>query len=108
MKPNTAEIYIMKLAAAERQLNAAIRMVLADEDELAIHTVAAAAYRILRDIKRNRGRSELSELFGAAVHGFAHDLVSGKLESLPSEIADFEPLALSIESSPTRCKTVKT
>jgi hypothetical protein len=32
----TTALFITKLAAAERQLNAAVRMMLADEDELAV------------------------------------------------------------------------
>jgi hypothetical protein len=41
-------------AAAQRQLDAAIRMTLAEEDELAIRTVVAAAYGILRGLKQNQ------------------------------------------------------
>jgi hypothetical protein len=36
-----AEIYVNKLEAARQQIDAAIRMLLANEDSLAIHTVAA-------------------------------------------------------------------
>jgi hypothetical protein len=49
----SAKLILTKLAAAERLLNAAIRMTLANEDILAVHTVAHAAYRILRDIKKH-------------------------------------------------------
>ena len=55
-KPREATIFINKLEAARRQLDAAIRMTFANEDELAIHTVAAAAYRLVRDLLNRRGR----------------------------------------------------
>ena len=43
-------LYVTKLAAARRQLLEAIRMFFAEQDELAIHTVAAAAHRIIADL----------------------------------------------------------
>ena len=58
----------MKLEAARRQLNAAIRMTFANEDELAIHTVAAAAYGIVRDLLGTRGRSNSEELYAADIY----------------------------------------
>lgn len=42
-----ATLALTKVADAQRQLDAAIRMFFAEEDELAIHTAAAAAYRVL-------------------------------------------------------------
>ena len=43
---------IAKLEAAGRQLDSAIRMFFANEDILAVHTVARAAFRILYDITK--------------------------------------------------------
>ena len=57
-----AKIYINKLEAARRQIDAAIRMLLAKEDSLAIHTVVAAGYRVLRVLLRHRGKDDLDEL----------------------------------------------
>jgi hypothetical protein len=62
-----AQIYLRKEAAAQRQLDAAIRMTLEGEDELAIHTVAAAAYGILRDLKKHHGRRELADRLGLGI-----------------------------------------
>jgi hypothetical protein len=53
-----AELHVSKLAAAQRQLDAAIRMFFGEEDELAIHTVVSAAYSIISDLKSKRGRDE--------------------------------------------------
>ncbi|PKU22660.1 hypothetical protein [Telmatospirillum siberiense] len=44
-------VIVTKETAAQRQIDAAIRMYFAQEDELAVQTVAAAAYTILRDLQ---------------------------------------------------------
>lgn len=56
-----AEIFITKLVAAKRQLRAAIRLFFVREDELAIHTIASAAYNLLRELKKTRGRDETED-----------------------------------------------
>jgi hypothetical protein len=58
-----ASLHITKLAAAKRQLQAAIRMYFMPEDELAVHTVAAAVYGLLKDIKRERGMNEAADAY---------------------------------------------
>lgn len=50
------DVALTKIAGAQRQLDAAIRMFFAGEDELAIHTVAAASYRVLHDLNQKRGK----------------------------------------------------
>ena len=82
-----ARIFITKEAAAQRQIDAAVRMTLNGEDALAIHTVAAAAYQILRDLKKKRGRKELADRIGLGIFAFAEDLASGKLKQLPPGIS---------------------
>ena len=67
MTKPTAKIHVTKLAAARRQLCAAIRMFFAQEDELATHTVASAAYRVLRDLKTDRGGDEVADVYHASV-----------------------------------------
>ena len=59
-----ANIFNNKLEAARRQLDAAIRMTSVNEDELEIHTVPAAACRILRDMPNKRGRHEAAVAVG--------------------------------------------
>ena len=44
-----------KIEAAQRQIDAAIRMIFANEDPLAIHTIAAASLRIVKDLSKHRG-----------------------------------------------------
>ena len=77
--PRQAAIFINKLEAARRQLDAAIRMTFANEDELAIHTVAAAAYRIVRDLLEKRERFELDETITWGVYTTARSLAAGEL-----------------------------
>lgn len=48
---------ITKLEAAERQLAQAIRLFFDQGDQIAIHTLASAAYQILSDIGKQRGIS---------------------------------------------------
>ncbi len=80
----TAALQLTKLAAAQRQLDAAIRLTLQGEDEVAIHTIAAAAYRILRDIKQKRkGRGEFSDMITRGLFFVAQDLASGKISKPP-------------------------
>jgi hypothetical protein len=74
-----AQVFINKLEAARRQLDAAIRMTFANEDDLAIHTVAAAAYRIVRDLLDKRGRSDSEELYAAGIYVTARSLATGEL-----------------------------
>ena len=63
-------VFITKLEAARRQLCAAVRFFIHGEDELAVHTVTAAAARIIRDLRAQRGHDEAGEerlglLYGA-------------------------------------------
>jgi hypothetical protein len=46
---------IAKLEAAQRELDAAIRMFFKSEDMLAVHTVSRAAFRVLFDIANDGG-----------------------------------------------------
>ena len=49
-----ASVDITKPTAAQRQIDAAIRMLFSGEDALAVHTVAAAAHRIVLDLREKR------------------------------------------------------
>jgi hypothetical protein len=79
MSPTRGTVRILKLAAAQRQLDAAIRMMFAEEDSLAITTVAAAAYRILRDLKEKRGQKVFADQWRDSMLGVARALVRGEL-----------------------------
>ena len=64
-------------------------MTLAGEDELAIHTVAAAAHGIVRALKEaKRERSEFRDQLGLGIFLFANDLASGKLDKVPADFTD--------------------
>jgi hypothetical protein len=85
---SSPKLLITKLGAAERQLCAAIRLVFADEDVLAIHTVAAAAYRLLRDIEESRGQHGFLYSIAAGLIGLGEDLAAGK------PVPELDPISL--------------
>lgn len=86
MTQRQSTLFINKLEAARRQIDAAIRMFLSNEDEIAIHTLAAAGYQILRDVKKSRGKSEFADGLRRSTYYFARDLLNGTLEALPDAV----------------------
>ena len=74
-----AQIHVTKLVVAQRQLRAAIRMFFAGEDELAIHTVASAAYQIIADLKKKRGRDEAGDYYLTMIFYVVRDYRRGTL-----------------------------
>src|SRR5712691_2463382 len=87
MSASDATVYLTKIAAAQRQLDAAIRMAFAGEDELAIHTVLSAAYRIVRDLREKRGRREQpNEAYATGVFYVARAYATGKENELPKPL----------------------
>lgn len=79
----TDRLHVTKLAAAEQQLRAAIRMYFAGEDGLAIHTVASAAYRLFADLKAERGMDEAADFYLTSIFYAVRDYRRG---SLPEEM----------------------
>jgi hypothetical protein len=84
---DNAIVFVTKAAAARRQLDAAIRFWFAEEDELAVHTVAAAAYRILRDLMQQRGLQPFGEFVRAGLFSFAKAAAEGQEPELPDDAA---------------------
>ena len=56
-----ASVSITKLSAAQRQIDAAIRILFSGEDVLAVHTVVAAAHRIVLDLAEKRNLAPYTE-----------------------------------------------
>ena len=79
MRASPSKLYINKLAAASRQLDAAIRIFFAEEDELAIHTITSAAFRIFRDLLKKRGQSFEIGLLQAGIYRMAGLYAEGTL-----------------------------
>ena len=107
MNAPSAKTHVTKLAAAERQLSAAIRMFFAGEDELAIHTVASAAYRIIADLKSSRGKDEvgdhyLTQIF-YCVRDYRRSTLPNYLKDNPDTPAyiDINPLFRHVDESDT-------
>lgn len=92
-----ATLHVTKLAAAKRQLQAAIRLFFLEEDELAVHTVASAAYGLLKDLKRNRGQNEAADSYRTTffylVRDFRRGSLPAHLTSDPSMRAEIERIA---------------
>jgi hypothetical protein len=82
---DSGEVHVTKIAAAQRQLRAAVRMFFVEEDVLAVHTVASAAYRIVRDLKDDRDRKEAGDVLLTAIFYGVRDYRRG---TLPPYLAD--------------------
>jgi hypothetical protein len=54
-------------------------MFFAHEDELAVHTVASAAYRFISDLKAERGRDEVGDYYLTAILYCVRDYRRGTL-----------------------------
>jgi len=72
-------INITKIAAAKRQLVAAIRMYFLEEEELAIHTITSAVYSTLKDIKHSKGGDEVEDIFSNTFFYLIRDYHRGVL-----------------------------
>jgi len=55
-----ATLHLTKQTSAQRQLDAAIRILFAGEDMLAIHTIVSAAYNVLTDLDNKSGKAALA------------------------------------------------
>ena len=102
---NMAEIKADKIEAATRQIELAIRLLFQNEDPIGIHTLAAAGFRILRDLGKAK-KSEISQylthiikpgmegrfwkVFSSAANFFKHadSDPDGILENVQEEIND--------------------
>ena len=88
-KPGGKTATITKLVAAERQLREAIRMFFEEKDDLAVHTVASAAYRIICDLKSERGFDEADDYWLTVVFYAVRDFRRGKLPKVLADDPDF-------------------
>jgi hypothetical protein len=90
-------VQINKVAAAQRQLDSAIRMFFQKEDELAVHTLSAAAFGILRDIIKKRGRPFTEGVLRAGIVSIAKQYAAGKLSPRSKALLEGTDLMLVIE-----------
>jgi hypothetical protein len=97
MHPPSGIVHITKIAAASRQLDAAIRMFFAKEDELAIHTVASAAFRILRDVTKKRGKNFTADVLSNGIYKIAREYAEGKLPLDKLKLFENTPVMAVIE-----------
>jgi len=62
-----AKVKVSKTEAARRQLDVAIRLLFANEDPIAVHTLAMAAFRILRDLASKSDDSYMHKVVGSMI-----------------------------------------
>lgn len=62
-----ANIRVNKIEAARRQIDVAIKLLFGNEDPIAIHTLASAAFRILRDISNKKTDSKMKQCLKAII-----------------------------------------
>jgi len=98
MNAPPATVHIKKIAAARRQLDAAIRMFFAREDELAIQTVASAAFRILRDLIEKRGKNITAEVLRNGIYSMAQQYAEGKLPNEKLKLIESSKLMVVIKN----------
>lgn len=90
MSERSASILISKLTAAQRQIDAAVRMTLAGEDKLAVYTVAAAALKVLRDVMRKRGITLVEDRHLHTLVGLARRLIENEHSDVLDHIRENE------------------
>jgi hypothetical protein len=100
-----AIVHINKIAAAGRQLDAAIRMFFSGEDDLAIHTVASAAFRVLRDVTEKRGRNFTADVLRHGIVALAKQYADGTLEEKQLKLIEKTPLMGALEKISEEIKT---
>ena len=82
-------VHVTKLLAAQRQLLEAVRMFFAGRDQLAVHTVASAAYGIIKDLKAERGRDEAGDYYLTMTFYAVRSYRRGSLPPRLTEDPDF-------------------
>jgi hypothetical protein len=99
---NDQKLRISKIEAARRQLDSAIELWFLDKDEVSIHTLAAAAYQLVHDLKEHKGlarellydsamikdkyRKQWSKVIKKPMNFFKH------ADNDPEETLEFSPL----------------
>src|SRR5262245_24439734 len=68
MFKDTTDTPISKIEAARRQLDCAIRLLLENEDSLAVHTLGYAAFRVLFDLCKKKDGVAFPEKWGKMMH----------------------------------------
>ena len=96
-----AEVYITKVSAAQRQIDAAIRMLFSGEDPLAVHTVTAAVHGIVIDLAEQRGQKLSDELHAVSLRSLYKDFL-GRTPSDDQIRRDLPPFKKWIRSMKNR------
>jgi hypothetical protein len=79
-------VWIRKELAARRQLDTAIQLYFQNDDALSIQTLAVAAFGILRDLNRKRGRHHFTDLMAAGLWEMAQNYRTGNQDEIPEDV----------------------
>ena len=87
-----AKIDINKPEAARRQIDAAIRMLFSGEDPVAVHTLAMAGFRVLRDLAKHT-ESSMERLIDSMIKAEKKAMLWNHINSLSNFLkhADKDP-----------------
>ena len=80
---NMAQVYVTKISAAQRQIDAGIRLLFSGEDSLAVHTITAAAHGIVKDLAEKREPGPVDNLYKMSLKGVFEQLS----DQMPSDDA---------------------
>ena len=78
-----AQVYVTKTSAAQRQIDAGIRLLFSGEDSLAVHTITAAAHGIVKDLAERREPGQVDNLYEMSMKGVYEQLS----DQMPSDDA---------------------
>jgi len=87
------KIKVTKLEAAQRQIDAAIRWLFKNEDPVAIHTIAAAGYRILKDLAE-KNNTQVWQMMNQCIRPEMRDIWRREVENKAANFlkhADTDP-----------------
>ncbi len=77
---NMAKVHVTKISAAQRQIDASIRLLFSGEDSLAVHTITAAAHGIVRDLAKQRKPRLVDNLYEVPLKS-VHEQLSNQMPS---------------------------
>lgn len=88
-----ATIKVTKIEAAQRQIDAAIRMLFRNEDPVPIHTLVMAGFRILRDLASKSSESHMEASVAAIIKPGMESKLWGQFHSFSNFLkhADKDP-----------------
>ena len=86
MSQPSAEVHLTKIAAAQRQLGAAIRMFFAEDDDPSVRRIASTAFRAISEMQSERLVKAAANHYMKSVFNSVRDYRRGKLPEYPGDV----------------------